>query len=188
MLGGVLAARLGLAWYFYRHDFHLHVTRMSFLLDGHWREFLAHDGRHFGTLIFSLHGCYWLVVVALIGSLWKTRRNLALGIVALHAVCVGLTLISLDETRIFSILIWPFVFFLLRPDIVSTGQIRRCVVLAFACGLLVPKLVVWEGVVYSSALYDDFALAASVASGHNPMNEKNWILRPFRGEPPVGEQ
>ena len=180
LLGGVFAAHEGLAWYLASHNFHLATTRVSAVTGSPWGDFLSRDARHLGTLIFSLHECYWLVVVGLTLSLWHARRGLALGVVGLQLVFVGITMLTLDETRVFSLLAWPFLVFLLRPDVVPNEQIRRCVVCAYAGGLLIPRLVVWDGNVHSSALYSGLVLFGRLVSGQGIMSDPNWMMLPFK--------
>lgn len=180
LLGGAIGARLLMAWYFAKHGFHFATTRVSFLLEGHWLSLLSSDLRHFGTLIFSLHNCYWLVVLGWILSLWKPRRRFALTIMAVQVALLGIAMITIDETRVFCLLAWPFLIFLLRPDVVPTELSRGYVVPAYLVGLIIPRLVVYDGSIHSSALYSGLSLLLRLASGHGMPTSADWLGEPFK--------
>jgi hypothetical protein len=94
---------------------------------------------------WSAFGAAWLFVFVVAHSTWHRRA----GIVTLIAVAVStaMSVITLDETRIFALLTWPLLLWWLRRAVhlLPASRLRLLVAALFVLALSVPNVVVWMG-------------------------------------------
>lgn len=195
LLGGVVVGRGVTQIYLWVNDITVSRPRTSFLcigLDG----FLDHHLRSPVTLLYSLWGPLWLVVIALSWRWWTTRRGPWPWVVATAAAALVPVAITLDETRVYSLttatLLMVIAAELARwstargPAAPASPRNRRRN--AIAIGVAIVVLAAWPGMFNAGDDYWATALrpgefVSFLADGTVPGGPEHigaWLMSPFR--------
>lgn len=165
---GLLAGAIGVQIWFQLHDFQVELNRGGFIL-----HFLSTFYRQYlkGTvpaILFSLFNAAVGFVVAYLLVFWKKSRWPQV-LLLLCAVAFCFTLVTVDPTRVFSLLTFPVLLLIVttppfRSQSPREARLFRTVLIAsVALGVLIPRYYVNEGDVYYSGWHSLLApLAAAL--------------------------
>jgi hypothetical protein len=89
---------------------------------------------------------------------------------------MAVAIIVLDTTRNFTLIIWPSVVIMcivaVKNELLLLDDMKSLITFVFLLNILVPKLIVWEGKIHSSAMYYDFLRCVGCFEGN--------VMSPFR--------
>lgn len=153
---GLLLGRVALEWHFADYDFGISFSRLTYFVAFGAHPYVIATVGNLPALLYSL---FQLAAVFLVGL---SLHNLPAGKTTrafLFAANLGfyLILFTLDQTRVFALVTFPlWLFLLLSPEYTKLSKpnalfFQRILGALFVAGLLVPRLVVWEGRVHASA-------------------------------------
>jgi len=179
---GVLFAHVLLQTLFSRNQFNLQETRFSFFWNRSTADFLGKFFRDPTATFFSLYLIAWMPVLILLRHWWNNQRSKAWWLLMVHAMALVITMLVYDVTRVFAILSWPIIFIAL-VECGKEGTLGKysnrlyrwavvCVILSF----VVPKIVVWDGMVHTGVRMHSILLAL----GKIDTNQEGWRMMPFR--------
>jgi len=183
MIGSALGAKLALNGYFASHGFHLQTTRFNYVFKA-LIVVLEDFARNFQAEIFSLYHVGWLFLVPISFLLWKRDRISFWALTLSQMAYLGVTMLVLDETRDFALLSWPLVVLLLTEGVQTKRfrleELSRLLLPAFFLSLVLPKLIVWEGRIHSTAIFYDFVfLLDRMGLTHLISGNPHWADLPF---------
>jgi hypothetical protein len=158
-----LAAGRGVVWGFFELSQVEIQSRLDFIVGqglGFWAE-LA--GRQHPLAGLTLHGAFWFGAVVCGLSAVRHNRRYAAAFLSGLALCWGITIVMLDNTRVFSLLAWAPSFHCLlyaqrHPgDSAVSGrhsaEMRRVLLVVALLGLLSPRYYLWSGNVVATPFY-----------------------------------
>lgn len=150
--------RLSLEAYYAANDAAPSFDRSQLLLSTGILDYLRAGVSNPWTLIWSWHGAFWPALILLLATARGTKGLrgfiLASGLALFSSVAF-----SLDNSRVLMLLgLVPLLMFLCSDELASTGVFEHPVfrrVFAAGCvaGLVVPRVVVWDGKVHASVAY-----------------------------------
>ncbi len=125
-------------------------------LRGYLSGFVTHPFVSF----YTVFGLTWLVVVYLLWMLWGENRQLAVAVGGMIVVAFSLAAVTLDFSRVASILSFPALVTLLAfTSNRHLGLFRRTqsrwLPLLLMLVLVCPRIVMWEGRIHSSLFVSD---------------------------------
>jgi hypothetical protein len=89
---------------------------------------------------------------------------------------MAIAIIVLDTTRNFTLIIWPSVVIMCivaaKNELMAFDNMKSLISFVFLLNILVPKLIVWEGKIHSSAIYYDLLRCVGCFEGN--------VMSPFR--------
>ena len=135
------------------YDLHIGATtggRFTFVQRTGGRELIREFVSELPTWIFSALGAYWICVAQLWGRVVRRRERIVVLISAL--ACVGVTIVSVDQSRIAALVSLPLVlWFVLRSARdVDAETLRASTSLALLLAVVLPRVVVQAGGTYVS--------------------------------------
>jgi hypothetical protein len=144
LVGGLLATAGAVVGYEHHAGVGL-SARASFIHRTGLRVLLGDFLDELPTWLFSTFGAFWLFAVVTCSRWWALRTVRALAVLATGAGLV--TVVTLDETRVFALLTWPLVLWLtlLAVRRLEPGTLRRLTALTFLAALVLPRIIVFEG-------------------------------------------
>ncbi|HLD93252.1 MAG TPA: hypothetical protein VI703_03530 [Anaerolineales bacterium] len=153
---GISLGRMILETHFSSYSFDVTFGRFSYFSEYGISLFIENNLRNPVVLVYSLFqmlGGFLFIYVMLN---WR-GGNSAPAFVLCCAGAFGLILFTLDQTRVFSTLIFPILLLFLlssdhQPLADSTKLIlNKALAASFALGVLVPRIIVWESSLFASA-------------------------------------
>lgn len=120
-------------------------ARAGFIEQTGLRTLAADFTAELPTWLFSTFSAFWVFAAVAVSALWRRRAVQAAVLLALAAVAV--TVVTLDETRVYALLTWPLVLWLGLEATrrLDTGLVRRLTAVTFLVAVVVPRIVVFEG-------------------------------------------
>lgn len=121
------------------------AARASFIEQAGLRTLGADFTAELPTWLFSVLSAFWLFAAVAVTRLWRHRATRAAVAFALAAGAV--TVVTLDETRVYALLTWPLVLWLALEAArrLDTAAVRRLTAVCFLAAVVVPRIVVFEG-------------------------------------------
>ncbi len=155
MVAGFAAGRIAIDLYFQFHDFQIQNTRSSLIFDkvGPLR-FLSDTARYPLVLFFSLLNVTWAAWLLVVVGSWRGDRRLFLVLCGGMALCLGVTVFVLDQTRVAALVTWPLLagaIIVAAREIEGRLVLKKLAVACFLLGLVVPRVIVWEGRIHTSS-------------------------------------
>ena len=191
MIAGLAAGRIAMDLYFQLHHFQIENTRSSLVFEkvGILR-FLSDTARYPLVLLFSVLNVAWLAWLIIVVGSWRADRRLFMVLVVGLGVCLGATVVTLDQTRVAAILTWPLVMgavIVAARDLEGRALLRKLAVACFLLGLVVPRVIVWEGKIHTSSA-SFTAMLISDTLGLTSFIDQSvswWRITPFVGPKPI---
>ena len=155
MIAGFIAGKIAIDLYFQIHNFQIVTTRATLIFDkvGPLR-FLSDTARYPLVLLFSILNVTWAAWLLVVVGSWRGNRRLFAVLLAGMALCLGVTVFVLDQTRVGALLTWPLLagaVIVAARDIDSRELLKRLAAACFLLGLIVPRVIVWEGRIHTSS-------------------------------------
>jgi len=112
--------------------------------------------------LFSLYNVLWIVVLLIAFCLYRRNRRAFWYLAGINAVFLAVSALATDTTRVFALLSWPLltwsVLLILGWErdegAASYGELRRFLSAVLIAGLLVPRLLVWNGSIVFSNVWE----------------------------------
>lgn len=156
---GLAAGVFVLLYYFRVKNFDLKMMRIQFIGSSFPRVAVRLFFRNLQLSLFTCYNFFWIVVIQIFYRAFIKDKLLFVCLFLAHLALLALTAAAYDETRVFSLMVWPLMMFLVfrmeRTRILALGDLKNYFVLAYCLGLAAPKMILWSGKIYSSALYYD---------------------------------
>ena len=191
MIAGFVVGKIAIDLFFQMYHFQIATTRSSLVFEkvGIVR-FLTDTIRFPLVLLFSVLNVTWVPwLLIFVASFHYCRRWFAVLGVGM-VICLTVMIFTLDQTRVAAILTWPL---LVGAVIVAVREIENRVLLrqlAAACfllGMIVPRVIVWEGQVHTSAASFTVMMISDWAGGTHFIDQSvpYWRNAPFVGPKPI---
>jgi len=144
LVAGLAGGTVGLELY-ERHAGVSAEARASFIKQAGVRTLVTDFFDELPTWLFSTFNAFWLFLVALYGRVW--RHKVTRASIVLASVAGAVTVVTLDETRVFALLTWPLVLWLTvhAARTFDTRLVRRVTAVTFVAALVLPRVIVFEG-------------------------------------------
>lgn len=148
---GIITGRLGLQLYHHHYAIWSGGDRWaSATTASAFRGFYDLFAKNFPAWLFSIFNAFWLFLASIhVRNFRKLLIPLGL-LVAFVAPAV----LAVDQTRVYALVTWPVVLWTVlwacRNE--DEGLVRRLATIALYLGLLLPRVIVWEGRIYTSSL------------------------------------
>ena len=191
MIAGLALGRIAMELYFQMHHFRIENTRSTlvFAKVGVLR-FLSDTARYPLVLLFSVMNVTWLAWLLIVVGSWRGDRRLFFVLVIGLGLCLGATVVTLDQTRVASILTWPLVVgavIVAARDSDGRALLKKLAVACFLLGLVVPRVIVWEGKIHtSSASFTAMLIADTLGlTSFIDQSKSWWRITPFAPPPPI---
>jgi len=155
-LGSLVLGKLLVQWYFDSHNFAIVFTRVSYISITGLFEYAKATFSNPFALLFSLYNVLIIFISIYILYFWK-KDKMPLAFVIHSLLASSVILITLDQTRVFSILTFPALLLLvLSPSFqcLESGEkefFKNILTISLLAGIVVPRFVVWDGNIYYSA-------------------------------------
>lgn len=150
MVLGLVAGRLALLAYHHRYAITSGGVRWDVATTLGLSFFFAGFAKNFPAWLFSIFNALWVFLTAVY---LRHRRELLVPLGVLVAFVLP-ALVSFDQTRVYALVTWPVVLWTVlwacRNE--EEALIRRLATIAVLLGLLLPRVMVWEGRIYTSSL------------------------------------
>lgn len=148
---GICAGKLALQAYHHRYGITSGGDRLAYATTASgFRRFFDLFAMNFPTWLFSVFNAMWLFLAAVY---LRHRRELlvALGLLVLFVIPAVL---ALDETRVYALITWPVVLWVVLWICCNEDEmlVRRLATVTLLLGVLLPRVIVWEGRTYTSSL------------------------------------
>jgi hypothetical protein len=130
------------------------TARVSWATGGHstTTSHMIHDlFSQFPYWLFSIFCTTWILLIAGLSVIRRADKRLFLSIVAVLVLGIGITSVTLDETRIYVLLTFPVVLWMIRTVPtwnIEHKQIQALVSLAVIISIYLPHVLIWEGRCY----------------------------------------
>ncbi len=141
----------GLLTYLFLRINHISVlSRIDYMLQQDPNRWIQINLYNFPAVIYSLNGLIWMAILLIYGEGWNNKKYRKFYLAAI-AGFYAITFISLDTTRIFSLMSWAMTSHLLINSIREArgngnNKIYPQVIPIFCIiGLLIPKYYLWQG-------------------------------------------
>ncbi|MDQ1519154.1 MAG: hypothetical protein QOI55_227, partial [Actinomycetota bacterium] len=111
----------------------------------HFVDQLRHGG---GLLVISAFAAWWLFIVLVGKRAWNRDRRVVAALAAAIAVVATVTVLTVDQTRVFAVLSWPLVVWSLRWSVDNLGRdvVRRAAACCLILGLAYPlRIDIYQG-------------------------------------------
>jgi hypothetical protein len=191
MVVGLAAGRIAMELYFQMHNFQIENTRSTlvFAKVGVLR-FLSDTARYPLVLLFSVMNVSWLAWLLIVVGSWRSDRRLFFVLVLGLGLCLGATVVTLDQTRVAAILTWPLVVgavIVAARDIDGRALLKKLAVACFLLGIVVPRVIVWEGKIHTSSASFTGMLITDTLGLSNFIDQSKswWRITPFAPPPPI---
>lgn len=138
-----LAVGRGLqAWYLAASDV-VHQSRVDYATDVPSEPFIA----NLPSTLFSFYGAAWLIVLVLARRRIAEGQAARLGTFGAGAAAVLMALLTLDETRVAALVLWPGTLVGIALALPAVLDRRRWSIVALTAlaGAVIPPVVVWDG-------------------------------------------
>lgn len=145
----VLVSHLALKLYYGLYGIEQSFNRLDYIYDKGLQYYVDSFARSIGLLFYSLFGAAWLLVIKHTLFVKITHRQLLIFLAIL--ISFGVTFLSLDQTRVFSLMSWPLLLVLVNKwssQEESEQSQKRFMVVLLLAALLLPKVVIWDGKPY----------------------------------------
>lgn len=180
---GLLAGRGALAWHFAAHDMMVTHTRADWWTPGALGRLFRAALSNPLAFLFSTYNVGWLGILAVAAS---ARRGARFWVwVAANAVFLVVAFLNFDSTRVFTLLSWPLVLWLVLAIAAEPrwrAPARRVLTAVAVLGVLVPRIIVWEGRLHAStSFYTAWLLIDRTVGPHAvDLRDRNVTTLPFR--------
>ena len=155
-VGSLILGAWAVQWFFTRHNFDIVFTRVDYIIGMGLPAFLRSALSEPFALLFSLYNALILFVAVYLWFFWRKGR-LAVAFVSCSLLAFVSILFTLDQTRVFAILTFPpLLLLVMSPSFQEMEPTQKeffesVLAIAFIAGILIPRFVVWNGSVSSSA-------------------------------------
>lgn len=155
-LGSLLLGKLLVEWYFYSHNFAVEFSRVDYISNAGLFLYVKATFSNPFALLFSLYNVLAIFITTYIIYYWK-KEKISFAFIVYSLLAFIIILITLDQTRVFSILTFPGLLLLVfSPSFRSLESaekefFKRVLTISFVAGILIPRFVVWMGNIYYSA-------------------------------------
>jgi hypothetical protein len=185
MIGGVALAKIALNAYFFIFDFNIQNSRISYAFSIPFITLFINFFRNIGVTLFSLQNVFWYFIITVSYIAWKKNRRLLTCVVVSHVACLATCFMVLDTTRDFTLTMWPTIVLMClviaKTELLSKDAMIDLSTSVFLASIIVPKLVVWEGHIHSSAfLYDLLILTRKLGIANLADVFSHGMATPFR--------
>jgi len=154
---GVGMGRLSLEWWFSHNEFNIQHTRELIPFQIGIAGYLKINFSNLPAFIFSTYNVLWIFLIVWVAYFYRTREAKAFLLCNLFTYLV--VIIAIDQTRDFALLSFPCVLLLVLSEKfrnladIEKEFFKKVLVLALVIGLFVPRIIVWDGNIYSSTIF-----------------------------------
>lgn len=139
----ITLAKLLLIWFFWVNGFELSSTRVDVVISGGIFKYFEPILKNYMVFLYSIMGVFWLVFFNFYKASSFNNPGFKLIFISVFIIAIIVSIFTLDTTRVFSIIFWPFILYLLL--IIPNYQLdkifnRRITPLFLTLALLVPTL------------------------------------------------
>lgn len=152
---GCAAGVLLLALHFWWHGFVIVSTRWGVVRDIAPLQMAVNPLRQAAMTAVSLFAVYWPAVMLMLIGVWQHDRRAARRFVACWVTSLAVIVLTVDQTRVFAVLSWPAVMVLVvltMREPANRGTLTRLSAWLVIIGLILPRPILFNGQVHSSAL------------------------------------
>jgi len=155
-IGSLLLGKYLLEMYFDSQNMFVEFSRIDYIPNAGLLRYIRATLSNPFALLFSLYNVLYVFIIVYVVYYWK-REKIAIAFIVYSILAFITILITLDQTRVFSILTFPVLLLLVfSPSYQSLGSteknfFKNVLALSFIAGIIVPRFLVWEGNVYYSA-------------------------------------
>lgn len=146
-IAGLVAGKLVLSWWQATNG-QDPSSRLDYVFQVGFHRYVISSLGNLPALVFSTFSLAWPLVAVAFVEKWYAQRRIASAMLLAGLVAAGVTLLVLDPTRVFALVSWPLVLFVVTrmPDL-------RLAVWCVLAGVLIPRLIVWDGGVIASGFH-----------------------------------
>jgi hypothetical protein len=155
-LSSYLLVILLINWYFHWYDFSVEFSRLDYISDVGLSRYITATFSNPFALLFSLYNVLLIFISTYVFYFWKNNR-LPFAFLVYSLLAFVTILVTLDQTRVFSILTFPGLLLLVfSPSFLSVSQsekdfFKSVLTISLFAGILIPRFVVWDGNIHSAA-------------------------------------
>jgi len=167
--GGSILTRI----YQQHYKLGIQTGRLSYVLRMPKTELIRNILANWLACLFSLYGVFWMLVLLLAWMLFRSHRRAFWAFVISNGVFLIVSQFVTDTTRVFVLCSWPTLLsasiwlFAQTKDAPESEswQLRHFFSGIVIAGLLIPRMIVWQGAVYSSFLENLFHIGRHLFQG-----------------------
>jgi hypothetical protein len=146
-VGGLVLGKLLLSWWQVRHGQHP-MSRVDYANAIGWYRYVIAAFGNLPAALYSTFSVAWPLVTIAFVEQWTARRRVAWAMIGAVLLAGGATLVALDTTRVFALISWPLVLFAVTR-VPKIGLAVWCLLV----GLVVPRIIVWDGGIIASGFH-----------------------------------
>lgn len=155
MIAGFVAGKIAMDLYFQVHHFEIQNTRSTLVFEKVGPVRLLSDSARFPlVLLFSVLNVTWPAWLLVVVGSYRTDRRLFVVLSIGMALCLAVMILVLDQTRVASLLTWPLLvgaMIVAARDVDGRELLKKLAVACFLLGLIVPRVILWEGRIHTSS-------------------------------------
>ena len=154
-LGSLVLGKLLIELFFHIHHFDVEFSRMSYIPKTGLFRYVKSTLSNPFALLFSLYNVLILFIATYVSYFWKKEKS-AIAFVVYSLLAFITILITLDQTRVFSILTFPALLLLvLTPSFqnLKLGEkefFKNILAISLLAGILIPRFTILDGTIYYS--------------------------------------
>ena len=154
--GALVLGKLLVGWYSNAYNISTEFTRLDYISKVGVTGYVKATFSNFFALVFSLYHVLILFISAYIFYFWKLGKA-PHAFVLCSLVAFATILITLDQTRVFSVVTFPILLLLvLSPPFQTLEPTEReffetLLTASLLFGILIPRFVIWEGAAHFSS-------------------------------------
>jgi len=177
-IGGIVIGRLCLEWYFHCNDFNIQSSRLEYIMDLGIARYAKATFSNIFVLVFSFYNALLIFIIVFACYFYKSR--IFFTFVICNAMIFVVTICTLDQTRVFSIMTFHLILLLITSkniynlDLMEKAFLKKVITVAFIIGLFVPRFVVWDGKVHASTAYYSMQY---LLGNYDIKNDKHTVTR-----------
>jgi hypothetical protein len=182
---GVILGSIGLELFFVVNQLQVQSSRLAYTRELGAIRLFREALRQPLALLFSVLNVAWAVFGVILWAAYGSRRSFFLVAGSGMLLCLIVTCFVLDSTRVASIVTWPLV---LAAVVIAARDPRNGEILRKACaacffaGLLVPRIIVWEGQIHTSTASFTVMMITDTLGLTEWIDQSKpfWRIAPFR--------
>jgi len=176
--GGIAVAKIFFTVYFNAFHFNLTFTRAAFATPHFAYLFISGFLRNFSVTIYAFYSAAWILVAFTISQAINSKeKRFIIFLVIANLIAATTSAMVYDSTRDFSLIIWPSFIAALIYVSKNAGDehLKKASILTFVASLLLPKIIIWEGKLQSSAFFYDILYVLEKITHKSLIEPLNYI-------------
>jgi len=162
-LVSLVLGKLLVDWYFYYHNFAVEFSRVDYISNSGLFQYVKATFSNPFALLFSLYNVLLIFISTYVVYFWK-KDKISFTFIIYSLLAFTTILVTLDQTRVFSILTFPGLLLLVfspayqNLEYAEKEFFKEVLTISFIAGIFIPRFVVWMGNIHYSTYSNQVVL------------------------------